>query len=192
VRIGAVVLAAGGSGRLGQPKQLLQFGGQSLVRRAVAAALGADCAPVAVVLGAEAERLKRELVDLEIVFVPNEDWPRGIGSSIRRGVAALRDCNAIAILACDQPHVDQNVLKNLIRTQPETQKPIVACAYSATLGIPALFVRDYFDRLLSLADEEGAKALIKAQPHDVASVDFPRGAIDIDTPADYRNLADES
>jgi molybdenum cofactor cytidylyltransferase len=186
------VLAAGGSARLGRPKQLLQFHGQSLVRRAVAAALGADCAPVAVVLGAEAERIKRELVDLEIVFVPNDDWCRGIGSSIRRGVAALRDCNAIAILACDQPHVDQNVLKNLIRTQPETQKPIVACAYSATLGIPALFVRDYFDRLLSLADKEGAKALIKAQPHDVASVDFPRGAIDIDTPADYRNLADES
>jgi molybdenum cofactor cytidylyltransferase len=188
VKVGAVVLAAGGSSRLGQPKQLLQFRGQSLVRRAVEAAIGAGCAPIAVVLGAEAGRIKSELIGLPILFVPNDDWRCGIGRSIRRGVGAVRDCDAIAMLACDQPHVDREVIKSLIRAQAETQKPIVACAYSGTLGVPALFGRDYFARLLSLADEQGAKSIIEAEPNDVARIGFAGGEVDIDTRADYKLL----
>ena len=188
MKIGAIVLAAGGSARLGQPKQLLQFRGQSLVRRAVTAAFGAECAPVAVVVGAESQRIESELAGLEILFVPNDSWRRGIGSSIRCGVEALMDCDAIAILACDQPHVDEDVVKTLVRAQEETGKPIVACAYAGRLGVPALFAHPYFEKLLRLKDQHGAKSIIAAQPDDVAQVAFPEGAIDIDTSTDYERL----
>ena len=189
MKIGAVVLAAGRSSRLGQPKQLLIFRGQSLVRRAAEAAINAGCSPIAVVVGEKRKEIAAAVGTLPIVIVPNENWQRGIGSSIRAGVEALKSCDALVILACDQPHVEQHVIRSLIRAQAETQKPIAACAYSATLGIPALFVHEHFNRLLSLADEEGAKSIIKAQLNDVASVDFPGGAIDIDTSADYAQLA---
>jgi molybdenum cofactor cytidylyltransferase len=188
VNVGAVVLAAGGSSRLGRPKQLLQFRGQSLVRVAVEAAIGAECAPIVVVLGAESERIKLELIGRQILFVPNDDWRRGIGSSIRAGVKALEFCDAIAILACDQPHVTADLIGSLIRIQEETHQPIVASAYAETLGVPALFAQSCIEKLLSLGDKSGAKSILQAQPNDVAQVAFPEGAIDIDSATDYERL----
>ena len=189
--LGALLLAAGGSIRFGQPKQLLPYRGQSLVRRATAAALGADCHPVAVVVGREGGEIAQALQGLAVDLLPNESWRRGIGSSIRLGVEALADCSAIAILACDQPHLSPELIRQLRAVHERTGKPIVAAAYAATLGVPALFARNYFPALLALPDAQGAKAIIAAHAKDVASVGFPGGAVDIDTPEDYRNLPNE-
>ena len=188
MRIGAVVLAAGGSSRLGQPKQLLQHRDQSFVRRMAETALAAGCSPVAVVIGPEQEKIKIALRGLPARFLPNDSWQRGIGTSVRAGVAALRDCDALLFLACDQPHVETAVICRLIARQQETQKPMVASAYSGTLGVPAMFSRTCFKELLALNDQEGAKALLMARPNDVATIDFPEGAIDIDTPTDWQRF----
>ncbi len=188
VKIGAVVLAAGASSRLGQPKQLLEHEGQTLVGRAASAALAAGCDPVAVVVGAERAGVTAALRDLPVLIVPNEDWPRGIGTSIRAGVARLRECDALLLLVCDQPRVDVALLRRLIALHEQTQKPMIATSYSGTHGVPALFARSCFERLLSLADGSGAKALLLAHPGDVASVPFPAGALDIDTPSDLKSL----
>ena len=118
-------------------------------------------------------------------------WERGIGSSIRLGVEALADCSAIAIIACDQPHLTPELIRQLRVVHERTRKPIVAASYAATLGIPALFARIYFPALLTLPDAQGAKGIIAAHAKDVASVDFPGGAIDIDSPEDYRILPNE-
>jgi molybdenum cofactor cytidylyltransferase len=189
VKIGAVVLAAGGSARLGQPKQLLRYRGETLVRRAARAALDAGCAPVAVVVGPERTKTAAVLRDLAVIILPNESWQRGMGTSIRAGVEALQDCDALTILACDQPHVDSTLIRRLLAQHEQTQKPMVASAYAGTLGVPALFARTCFDQLLSLGAEQGAKALLTVQPNDIAQVDFPEGAVDIDTPADWERLA---
>ena len=181
MKIGALVLAAGGSARLGRPKQLLTFQGQSLVRRAAKAALEADCAPLAIVTGQWRKEIAATLRGLSVTIVPNENWQRGIGSSIRAGVEALQSCAALVILACDQPHLNVDLIRALIRKHEETSQSIIASAYSGALGIPALFAHDYFKRILSLGDEQGAKSIILAQPNDVAHVVFPEGAIDIDT-----------
>jgi molybdenum cofactor cytidylyltransferase len=191
VKIGAVVLAAGSSSRLGQPKQLLRYRGQNFVRRVAAAALGAGCSPIAVIVGAEQEMIGAAVRDLEVQVLPNESWQRGMGTSIRAGVDALRTCDALIILACDQPHVDAKLIRQLVVRHQQAQKPMVACAYAGTLGVPALFARACFDQLLSLGDEQGAKALLTAWPNDVARVDFPAGAIDIDAPDDYRDLPND-
>lgn len=188
VKIGAVVLAAGSSSRLGEPKQLLEYEGQALVRRAAAAALDGGCRPVVVVVGAEREKVAAALHGLEVEILRNESWERGMGTSIRAGVDRLRECDALIILACDQPRVSARLLREMISVREQTEKPMVASAYAGTIGVPALFTRECFERLLSLGDESGAKALLHARPGDVASVAFPEGALDVDTPEDLRAL----
>lgn len=188
MKIAAIVLAAGGSIRLGEPKQLLDFRGQPLVRRVTEAALAGGCSPVAVVVGRDGEAIAAALEGLAVQLVPNKNWEEGIGSSIRAGTEALPDCDALVIATCDQPHVDADLIRRLIRTQEEMQRPIVASAYSGTCGVPAFFAQRYREELLSLPNGHGAKTIINRHPADVATVDFPEGAIDIDTPADYRAL----
>jgi molybdenum cofactor cytidylyltransferase len=183
VKIGAVVLAAGGSSRFGEPKQLLIYEGETLVRHAARAATA--CAPVVVVVGREREQIAAELKDLPVMIVPNESWERGLGGSLRCGLAALPDCDALVTMTCDQPKVDDCVLDRLISAYKATGKPIVACSYAETLGVPALFARRIFEELRLLSDDQGAKSIILRHRAEVEAIDFPEGAIDIDTPADY-------
>jgi molybdenum cofactor cytidylyltransferase len=211
--IGAVVLAAGGSARLGQPKQLLTFRGETLVRRTVRAAGEAGCAPILVVVGDTREEIE---VSLDIresrisssalqegedrsangqeevtrpTLVENGDWRRGIGTSIRRGLEQLpKGVEAVVLLTCDQPFLDAAIVRQLIAAHDETGKPIVASIYAKTLGVPALFDRSCFAALLALPDAAGAKAFILSRPGEVASVPFSGGEIDIDTPEDLDRL----
>ena len=202
--IGAVILAAGGSSRLGQPKQLFMFRGETLVRRAVRAAAEAGCEPILAIVGDSGEVIRRTLdirdsrlsssTRQETLVRPrvgeNEAWRRGIGTSIRKGVEQLpTDVEAAVLLTCDQPFLDGLIVRRLIAAHEESGKPIIASSYANTLGVPALFDRSCFEALLALPDDSGAKALIASRTDDVATVDFEAGAIDIDTPADLDRLA---
>jgi molybdenum cofactor cytidylyltransferase len=187
--VGAVILAAGGSSRLGQPKQLLIFRGETLVRRAVRAALEAHCAPVVVVVGEAGDAIRNEVRAMPAVVVENPDWRRGLGTSIRCGLRSCADSiEAVVLLACDQPLVDSTIVAALISAHESRGKPIVASRYANTLGIPALFDRSCFEALRALPDDSGAKSLIAARPNDVASITFEDGAVDIDTPEDFERL----
>ena len=187
--IGAVVLAAGGSSRLGQPKQLLTFKGETLIRRAVRAATEAACDPVIVVAGEMGEAIRAELQSISAVVVQNLQWERGPGTSIRLGVEHLpTSVDAVVLLACDQPFVEASIVRKLIDVHEKTEKPIVASSYANTLGIPALFARSKFEALRALPATAGAKGLITTQPDDVASIAFEEGALDIDTTEDFERL----
>jgi len=192
---GAIILAAGGSTRFGQAKQLLLFHGESLVRRAVRSATEAGCGNVTVVAGDARDRIEAELGETPAVIVENPEWRRGLGTSIRCGLRHLLssrpELDAVILLACDQPFVDAGVITSLIAQQDKSGKPIVACSYANTLGIPALFVRACFESLLELPDGSGAKALIESRSDDVAQIVFEKGAIDIDTPVDYEQIKTE-
>jgi len=183
---GALILAAGGSTRFGEPKQFLRFEGETLLRRVAQAAHDASCAPTVVVAGDSAERVRAELHNLPGTVVENAGWRGGIGTSIKCGLEHLRNAaSAIVILACDQPFVSAEIIRKL----REEDRPIVASGYADTVGIPALFDARYFDALASLPDTAGAKSVIEAHIADVAVVPFPEGAIDIDSPADYEALS---
>jgi molybdenum cofactor cytidylyltransferase len=185
--IGAVVLAAGGSSRLGQPKQLLIFSnGETLVHSAVRAAREGGCAKVCVVTGAVHEEVAKAVADLNPMIVRNREWSRGIGSSIRLGVAELSDVFAIVLLTCDQPALDAEIVRALITRYQQTKPAIIASHYANTLGTPALFSRPYFAALQSLPDKNGAKSLIEMNRGRVEHVDFPDGRFDIDSPLDLR------
>ena len=195
-KIGAVILAAGESSRFGRPKQLVQFRGKSLVRRAVNAAKDANCSAIVVVLGSKREQIERELKETDAIVAENQNWQRGIGSSIRVGVESAvnqaPDIEAIVLLTCDQPFVKTDTIKCLIAMREKTKKAIVASSYSQTLGVPALFDRSCFQELLALDDETGAKTIILSNRERVAELLFPEGKIDIDTVADYQKLTAQS
>ena len=183
--IGAIVLAAGGSSRLGAPKQLLEFHGETLVRRAAKAALESVCDRVVVVVGSH--EMRHEIDDLPVSIVENKNWKSGISSSIRAGLEQISSQDGVVITLCDQPFMTAAVLNELISTHRQTGRAIVASTYGTTRGVPAFFAPELFNELASLTKDEGARRIIASHPEKVATVEFPQGAIDIDTPQDLVN-----
>ena len=190
--LGAVILAAGGATRFGRPKQLALFDGEPLVHRAVRIALAAECSPVVVVCGSESEAIRALLQDLPMEVVRNAQWSRGIGTSIRRGVEAVvarkPSPDALVLMACDQPFVTPRTIRRLAEAAAE-RRGIAASSYGSSLGIPTLFGAKWFSALRRLPAETGAKSLLRLHREDVAAVDFPAGAYDIDLPADLEHCA---
>jgi molybdenum cofactor cytidylyltransferase len=194
--VGAVILAAGESSRLGRPKQLIEFRGKTLVRRIVDAADEAGCSPIAVVIGSDGKKVAQTLEQTSAAIVENEKWRNGIGTSIRAGMQRLgelrQDLDAVTLLVCDQPLVETELIKQVIARYGETGKTIIASSYSKTLGVPALFDRSHFEELLTLPDDSGAKSIILSKRARVVEFPFPQGNIDIDTLADYERLVAQS
>ena len=187
--IAAVILAAGASSRLGRPKQLEQFEGESLLRRTARVALEGGCEPVLVVLGANADVSCAEIVDLPVRVLHHEQWSTGMASTISCGVAALPpNAEGAILLVCDQPHLSAALLQDLLarRGAPNT---IIASRYADTVGVPALFERVHFTELIELSGDVGAKSLFAKHANATTVVNFPRGAVDIDSPADADALA---
>jgi molybdenum cofactor cytidylyltransferase len=188
----AIILAAGASIRLGQPKQLLAFRGRSLLRHAAATALEAICRPVVVVLGAHAGRLQTELTDLPVKVVLNPGWQEGMASSIRVGLEAVTSGttapDAVIIMLCDQSLVTSGMLNQLINTHHSEARGIVASAYRETLGVPALFSRKHYAELASLEGDQGAKRIIVKYANDRAQIAMPQAAFDVDRPEEAERL----
>lgn len=190
--IGIVILAAGESARMGQPKQLLPYVGTTLLRHTVEKALSIPDAWVIVVLGAFAEKIRPSLNGLPVTIVENPAWSSGMGSSLRTGLEAALFANsetaAAIFLLCDQPLVSTAILDALIQTHRETGATIVASEYGEILGVPALFHRSLFPELLGLSGGEGAKKIISRHRDKAIGIPFADGAVDIDTPGDYAGL----
>jgi len=194
--LGLVLLAAGGSTRLGTPKQLLPYRGKSLLRRAAESAVASNCRPIVVVLGAHAEDCNHELHNLPVAIVVNPDWMEGMGVSIRLGMGTLlrespRPLDAVIVMLCDQPLVTVGTLNALIDAIDSTSARIIASTYGEVSGVPALFDKSLFPELLNLNGVQGAKQILQRYPHDIHKVAFADGGIDIDTAADYERLRTE-
>ncbi|HYP00378.1 MAG TPA: nucleotidyltransferase family protein [Pyrinomonadaceae bacterium] len=192
VGVGAVVLAAGSSSRMGSPKQSLQYRGESLLRRAALTALGARCHPVIVVTGANAELSRRELEGLDVQEVLNTRWETGMASSVGAGVEGLisanADADAVVLLLCDQPHVTADIISALVVAHRSTGSPVVASTYDGSFGVPALFGRTLFAELMGLEGKSGAKEVIKKYAAEAHFLPFPGGEVDVDTPDDFSRL----
>ncbi|MEJ7912477.1 MAG: nucleotidyltransferase family protein [Chitinophagaceae bacterium] len=189
---GIIILAAGNSSRLGRPKQLLPFDNKLLVQHAVDVALQAKPGAVVVVTGAGAAEVSAALLGRGATIICNKNWPEGMASGIVAGLENLLQLdNAIKnilISVCDQPYVSAPLFITLLEKKRETGKGIIACAYAGTLGTPVLFDRKYTKDLLQLKGKEGAKSLVRNLEKDVATVNFTKGSIDIDTEEDYSAL----
>ncbi len=194
VKTGIIILAAGSSSRLGQPKQLLKYQGKTLVRRAIDTAFESKSDTNVLVLGANFELIEKEGQETNVDIIINDDWELGMASGMQKGLNFLENKIApdqVILMLCDQPFVDSELLKSLIKKQAETGRGIISCHYNGTFGVPAMFTRKYFPELNKLKGAEGAKKVIYAHLDDLEKVDFPNGAIDIDTPQDYMKLTSE-
>jgi molybdenum cofactor cytidylyltransferase len=184
----AVVLAAGASTRLGQAKQLVQVEGESLLRRTARLAVEAGCAPVVVVLGFHAERMRVELQGLEVVPIVHPEWATGMGSSLRRGVEFLTGMNpvpdGVLLLVCDQPRLTLDHLRALLVQHDKGRQTVTASAYEGTMGVPALFARELLGDLARLEGDRGARELIRS--HAAQGISWPEGGVDLDVQEDLR------
>jgi len=191
--VAAIVLAAGASRRLGQPKQLLMLDGETLLARSVRLASAAGAAPVLVVIGANAELIGAAVQLDGAVVVMNHEWEQGIASSIHAGVKALDveapNAPGVLILACDQPRLSSEHLRGLIEAfAAQGEASIVASTYAGGLGIPAVFPRETFPHLLALSGDKGARSLLMQPPCSLIAIPFEGGEVDIDQPVDLAHL----
>ncbi|MEO0421201.1 MAG: nucleotidyltransferase family protein [Pseudomonadota bacterium] len=192
-RIKPVLLAAGASRRLGQPKQLVQWGGKALVARAVDAVLATSphLAPVTVVTtSALRPAIARALAGQPTLLLDNPFAEReGMASSLRLAVAAARSAqaDALMIMLSDQPLIDAGALRRLLNAWIEAPGRAVASAYGEVSGgVPAVFPPSMFAALAGLRGDVGARAVLRAT--SFTSVAMPEAALDIDRPEDLARL----
>jgi molybdenum cofactor cytidylyltransferase len=205
--IAAIILAAGGSARMGRPKPLLRFRGETLLARAARAARDGGCAGVWIVTGHSiagakdaaaggtgpetdaAAEIAREARATFAAVVPNPDWRQGMSASIRAGLAAVEgdpSVDGVLFLAADQPFVEAGDIARLISSS-ESGARIAAADYgNGAVGIPALFPRPFFPALERLDGDSGARRILESERDSVRLVAMPSAAIDVDSPDDCR------
>ncbi|MEE8577471.1 MAG: nucleotidyltransferase family protein [candidate division Zixibacteria bacterium] len=182
--VGIVILAAGESKRLGQPKQLLPYRGTTLLGHVIGTALASQACQTVVVLGAYAESIRNEIGKLPITIVENSNYRGGMATSIALGIATLEQSDivpsAALLTTCDQPYVSSDLIDKMIVAYSGEPDRIVACKYDSTVGVPALFDRSCFAELKRLQGDHGARSVIESHSDHLVTVDFPKGSVDID------------
>ncbi len=187
--VAAIIVAAGSSSRLGQPKQLILIEGEPLLQRAIRIASDAGASPVVVVLGAHRGLIESQVDLRNVAIVINDDWQEGLASSVRAGVAAVeRDApqaSGLLLMTCDQPRVTAEHLRKMINAfSGITEETAIASIYAAARGIPAIFPRSAVADLCALHGDKGARGLLAKSRWPVIEVPLEGGEIDIDRPED--------
>lgn len=190
-----LLLAAGSSSRMGSPKMLLPFNGKTFLQHAIDEIKNSNANGLVVVTGCCHQHLKGILLPQQINFVENKNWEEGMSSSIQTGTAytiqQYPSTESIIIAVCDQPYISSSLLNELVAAKQKTGKGIIASTYNNTQGTPVLFSKKYFEQLKQLGGPYGAKKIIQEHANDMSAINFPKGAIDIDTVEDYENLLRE-
>lgn len=193
--LAGLVLAAGASARLGQPKALLLHHGQPLICCAVAAAGEVCGAGVSVVTGAHRDAVQSALQQSDATrsteLVHNNAWQQGMGGSLAAGVRRLEavpeSCSGVLVMLCDQPLLGSTQYAALGQLWQHAPAVPVAAAYAGAVGVPAIFPRSWFAKLAGLQNDQGARKLLQDCP-DLQTLDMPEAALDIDTPNDLHLL----
>jgi molybdenum cofactor cytidylyltransferase len=187
--IAGIILAAGGSSRFGQPKQLLTWKGQALIRCVAQTALKAGVRPVIAVLGANACEVHAAIEDLPLRIVNITDWEKGVSSTIKAGIKSLPvNVGGVVFFQADQPQIPPTLVNRLVEAHQSSLKAIVAPKIDGQRGNPVLFDQCVFQQLLSLEGDLGGRALLAHFPVEWVSWPDRRLLVDIDTPQDYQNL----
>jgi len=188
--VAAIVLAAGGSARMGRNKLLFPLSGETVLRRAVRRATAAGFEPVVVVLGHEAGRAQAELDGLACRTVMNPDWEQGINRSLRTGLAALpAETSAAVVMLADMPFVTTEMLLTLVERWRDGTAPLVISDYEGVNAPPMLYGCPLFPELLAMEGEGCGKQVVRRHREEAASVAWPAAALaDLDVPEDYERV----
>ena len=185
-----IILAAGGSRRLGHPKQLLEFMGTSLIGHTINTCLDSGVGEVHLILGAYFEEVYAHVQDYPVQIHRFENWSVGMGSTIAFASQLFNPSQVDGLVFCmgDQLHLEASILKSIQKGIVERKAIIIRSQYDKGFGPPTYFDKTFFPELANLSGEEGAKPLIKKHLDKVYTIDFPLGMIDVDTPDDLDYL----
>lgn len=189
-RIGAVVLAAGESTRMDSLKQVMPWRGKPMIQHSVDAARDGELAPIVVVTGAQAERIRKVVEGESVRFEHNPAWQQGQSTSLKVGLKAVQDqVEAVVFLLADMPLVSSILIEELVAEHRRTLAPIIAPRAGGRFGNPVLFDRATFTDLGTISGDRGGRALYDR--YDVTAVPAGEGAlIDLDSPDDFKRLED--
>ncbi len=189
---GILILAAGAASRMNRPKMLLAFGSSSILAHILEEVKVIKPDLICLVTGYYHKEIMENINVSGLWVVHNEHWKDGMASSISKAVYEMTKkyphLNSIMILVSDQPYINRSLLAEMVSVRISTKKGIVAAQYGGIQGTPVLFDKKYFNSLMALTGDTGAKSILQQHLSDTAAVAFSLGAIDIDTAEDYENL----
>ena len=190
-----IVLAAGMSARMGKPKQLMNLSGKPLLARVVEAALASELEKVALVLGHEAEKMLAALGSLardqRLTTVVNKRYREGMAASLQAGLLQVKDrFPAVMFLLGDQPMVDADTVNLLLRRFRASDRDICVPVYAGVRGNPVCFSNLFYDRIIAIRGDTGAREIINDHPDNVlyVEIDNPLCFMDIDSPEDAKQI----
>jgi molybdenum cofactor cytidylyltransferase len=186
--IAIVILAAGSSSRMGQSKQLMHVGDESMLRNTIKVAQSSSADSCVVVLGSNEDAHLDAIIDLNVQIVVNPHWERGMGSSLKAGLKFLittEKPKAILIMLSDQPAITLKHVDKIINAYRNAPALIIAAEYGGGPGVPALIDRMLFDELMAIDDASGAKPVLIRNKHNAHLIPIPEASIDLDTPEDF-------
>lgn len=188
----AIILAAGSSSRMGNPKQLLEWHNRPLLVHAITNTREIFRDRVIVVLGAHAELIQTSIDLDDVTLIVNSQWQEGMASSIRAGIKALPpSAAAVLIMLCDQPLINAEHIQNLLSGWQHAPTHIVVSEYHQSVGVPVVFPAEFFTDLLALKGDRGAKPLILEFKDSLLKIPLSEAELDIDRPEDFELLTNQ-
>ena len=199
-KLGAIILAAGLSKRMGKPKLFLPYLNKPLIRYPVLLAVDQKFAPIIVVGGKFMPQLQFELKEYveQISIISNPAYEMGMSSSLKTGIRALNEeVDAVFIFLGDQPFVSAEIIERLTKVYKENLAngvKIVRPRYAKQPGHPILFDKSLFSQFEALTGDEGGKRIIKSNENHLIYVDIENSKLnlDIDTPQEYEALINQN
>jgi molybdenum cofactor cytidylyltransferase len=191
--LAVLIPAAGSSSRLGQAKQLVNFHGQPMLqdRIRLCARTIPSSSKIFCVLGDKAHQIRHQVIDHRCRFLFYPLWQKGLSHTIGYGVSQLPEqMSAVMILLCDQWAVTEGDLNCLVKKWHEQPNHIIASKYTDIIGVPAIFPRRFFSKLIGINNDDGtgAKKLIEQHGNEVVAVNLERAQFDLDTPEQLQTL----
>ncbi|HWO95435.1 MAG TPA: nucleotidyltransferase family protein [Bacillus sp. (in: firmicutes)] len=194
-KIGAIILAAGMSKRMGEPKLLLSIHGQPLFRYVLGPVVESSLQPIILVAGKYIEEIHQHTVDFpEIKIIFNQNYAAGMSTSLKLGIQSIKEhVDAVIIFLADQPLVSSTVIQSLVKNYETSRKEgirIVRPKYQADLGHPILIDAELFNEFHKLEGDSGGKNIIKKYKHvmNIVSFENPMWGADVDTPEDFMKM----
>jgi molybdenum cofactor cytidylyltransferase len=188
--IWAVILAAGESRRMGTQKLLLPFGEATVIEAVVRTALASRVDHALAVLGSDRDAVRLKLAPYGVEFAINEDFAKGMLSSVQAGFKALpADAKAAVVMLGDQPFLPAKVVDAIVEAYGESRKGIIVPAFRGRRGHPVLIDLKYRDEVLALDPAEGLRRLMHSHPEAIFEAEVEDANIlrDLDVPEDYAN-----
>jgi molybdenum cofactor cytidylyltransferase len=193
-KIGAVILAAGMSRRMGVPKLFLDFHGKPLFLYSVECAIRSQLNPILIVGGEHVQLLQDHTKGLPVEIISNPDYRKGMAASLKLGIEAMDGrVDALLVFLADQPFVPPMLIKKLLQTYTVCRSNgirIVRPQYSGIPGHPVLFDADLFREFSALQGDEGGRSIIKSHAEKLKLIpaENPLWGADIDTPDDLEKF----